>query len=126
MYQYYNPNPCNKRVGDCTIRAICKVLDKPWDEVYMALCTQGLMMCDMPSSNNVWGSYLKSQGFTRHIIPDDGIERYSVIDFCHDHPKGIYLLSLQSHVVAVADGVYFDTWESGNEIPVYYWERKDD
>ena len=126
MYQYFNPNPCNKSVGDCTIRAICKVLDKPWDEIYMALCMQGLLMCDMPSSNKVWGAYLKSQGFSRSLIPDDGIENYSVVRFCHDHQEGTYLLALESHVVAVVDGVYYDTWDSGEEPPIYYWEKGKD
>lgn len=31
---FYNPNPDGRFVGDCTIRAICKLLDEPWDKVY--------------------------------------------------------------------------------------------
>jgi hypothetical protein len=25
--------------------------------------------------------------------------------------------------VAVSDGDYFDTWDSGDEVPVYYFEK---
>ena len=31
----------------------------------------------------------------------------------------------QSHVVCVEDGKYFDSWDSGNEIPLFYWEKED-
>jgi hypothetical protein len=27
-------------------------------------------------------------------------------------------------VVTVQDGKYYDTWNSGNEVPVYYWEKE--
>jgi hypothetical protein len=28
-------------------------------------------------------------------------------------------------VVCVENGCYHDTWDSGDELPVYYWERKE-
>ena len=121
MYEYYNPNPCNKRVGDCTVRAICKILNKEWQDVYIDLCLLGLKMCDMPSSNNVWGEYLNKQGYERHIIP----ESETVESFCEGHPNGKYLLALQSHVVTIENGNYYDMWDSGNEVPLYYWKRKE-
>lgn len=126
MYKSYNANPVNKRVGDCTVRAISKVLDETWEETYLGTCIQGFMQYDMPSANSVWGAYLRSKGFQRNLIPDEYLEQYTVDDFCQDHPKGTYLLALQTHVVAVIDGNYYDTWDSGNEIPVYFWERKEE
>lgn len=127
MFKYYNPNPCHKRVGDCTVRALSKVLEQEWKETYIELAVFGYMFCDMPSSNNVWGAYLKSKGYKRFIIPDDGIENYSVEQFCQDYPEGTYLLALQSHVIAVKDGDFFDTWDSSGEVPIFYWvKRKED
>lgn len=29
----YNPNPKERRVGDCAIRACCKATGRSWDEV---------------------------------------------------------------------------------------------
>lgn len=29
-YTHYNPNPAQKSVGDCTVRAISKALDQSW------------------------------------------------------------------------------------------------
>lgn len=73
----------------------------------------------MPSANRVWGAYLKEQGFRRRPIDDD----ITVADFCRDHPEGTFLLCSDGHIVCVADGCYFDTWDSGQEMPLYYWER---
>lgn len=33
----YNPNPKERRVGDCAIRACCKATGRSWDEVYWNL-----------------------------------------------------------------------------------------
>ena len=46
-------------------------------------------------------------------------------EFARDHPRGVYVLALSSHVVCVEDGKYFDSWDSGNEIPLFYWEKED-
>lgn len=67
-YAWYNPNPCRKSVGDCTIRAISKALGRSWEEVYAGLTLEGYRLCDMPSANYVWGSYLHKNGFTRRLI----------------------------------------------------------
>ena len=82
-------------------------------------------MYDMPSANAVWGAYLRRKGFVRNIVPDDLSDFYAVSDFCRDNPDGVYILALSEHVVAVDNGNYYDTWDSGDEIPVYYWKRSD-
>lgn len=123
MYIYYNPNPAARLVGDCTIRAICKLTDQDWDSVYVATSVEGFIKKDMPSGNSTWGAYLKRLGYTRHIIPNTCPDCYSVRDFCLDHSTGRYLLALDQHVVTVVDGDYYDTWDSGNEIPIYYWAK---
>lgn len=118
-----NSNPDNKRVGDCTIRAISKLLCEDWEKIYIELCVQGYMMSDMPSANHVWGSYLKNKGYKRAMISDECPDNYTVDDFCRDNPKGRYLLAISGHVVPVVDGKYYDTWDSGNEVPIYYWYK---
>ena len=124
MYIEYNSNPENKLVGDCVIRAISKVTDQDWERTYMEVCVQGFMMHDMPSSNSVWGGYLFTKGFRRYIVPDTYPKRYTVKQFCIDNPKGLYLLATDQHVVAVKDGNYYDTWDSGNDFPLYYWRKE--
>ena len=82
-----------------------------------------IALSDMPSANRVWGAYLRENGFRRYIVDDHGQHVYTVDDFCRDHPTGTYVLGIDGHVVCVKDGHYWDTWDSGQEIPIYYWEK---
>lgn len=46
-------------------------------------------------------------------------------DFASEHPMGAFILSMPGrHVVAVVDGTIFDSWDSGGEVPVYYWTKE--
>lgn len=123
MYSKYNPNPNGKRVGDCTVRAISKATRQSWEETYVGLCLKGFEMGDMPSADAVWGAYLRGKGFYRSAIPNDFPENYSVADFCRDNPSGTYILAISGHVVCVVDGEHFDSWDSSDEIPQYFWQR---
>lgn len=125
MFISYNPNPAGKRVGDCVVRALCKLTHRDWETVYFSVCMEGMRMHDMPSSNAVWGRYIKGQGFRKRLLPSSCPDCYTVRDFADEHRKGEYLLATGSHVVAVVDGDYYDSWDSGDEIPVYYFERAD-
>lgn len=126
MYKRYNPNPIAARVGDCTVRAISKATGQSWQYIYVQLCLYGLLMSDMPSANSVWGAYLSDIGFARKMVPDVHGKIYTVSDFATEHQKGIYILALSGHVVAVVDGDWYDTWDSGLEIPLYYWHKKEE
>lgn len=125
MFVFFNPNPVSKRVGDCTVRAISKVTGTTWEETYLALCVEGLRMHDMPTANSVWGSFLKRHGYRQHALPDTCPDCYTVARFADEHRDGTYLLALSSHVVAVCDGDWFDTWDSGDEVPIYYFESEE-
>lgn len=124
MYRFLNPNPISARVGDCVVRAVSIVTDQTWEEAYCGIASVGLDMADMPSSNNVWGAYLRQRGWRRDLIPDHLSEEYTVADFAIDHPEGSYVVATSGHVVAVVDGIYYDTWDSGREIPLYYWYKE--
>lgn len=124
-YIFCNPNPDRIIVGDCVIRGISILTNSSWEQVYINICDEGLSMHDMPSSNAVWGSYLIKQGYFKKIIPNMCPECYTVKDFCLDHPYGRFLLATGTHVVAVQNGDYFDTWDSGNEIPIYYFLKEE-
>lgn len=120
----YNPNPDGNRVGDCTIRAISKLLTQDWNTTYIELCLQGYILKDMPSSNNIWGSYLTSKGYIRQVIPNTCPDCYTVRQFAEENPQGAFLLATGSHVVTVIDGNYYDSWDSGDEIPIYLFRKE--
>lgn len=120
-----NPNPLKKLVGDCTVRAVGLAMDKSWEDAYVELCLTGMKLCDMPSSNDVWGAYLLNNGFERHIIPDTCPSCYTVNDFCHEHPVGTYVLGTGTHAICVIDGTIYDTWNSGDKVPLFYFEKEE-
>lgn len=124
MWVEFNNNPRNKRVGDCAVRAICKAIGETWQDAYIGLCSEGLVFKDMPSSNYVWGMYLKKFGFEEHMVSSVCPNCVTVAQFAKDHPKGRYVLACQNHVVAVDKGDYFDSWDSGNEIVLYYYRKE--
>ena len=125
MYSYFNPNPIkNKRVGDCVIRSISKALNQSWEETYIELCLLGYIMGDLPSSNRVWDSYLNTQGFTRHIVSAECLDCYTINDFCKEYPQGTFVIGTGTHCVAIEDGCIFDTWNSGDETPIYFYRKE--
>lgn len=125
MFIFRNPNPCGSYVGDCVVRALSIGLDMDWYETYIQLAMQGFAMCDMPSSNKVWGELLKSYGFHRYIIPDTCPDCYTMRDFAGEHFKGTYIVGTGTHVVAVIDGNLYDSWDSSDETPIYYWHKEE-
>lgn len=124
MFVEYNPNPMLKMTDDCVIRAVSKVLDMPWDITYINLSIKGLEMGDLPNNNAVWGAYLKDHGFTREVIPNTCPDCYTVEEFCHDHPEGTYVLGTGTHAIAVIDGDFYDSYYSGDKIPLYAYRKE--
>ena len=127
-YVNYNPNPQGLSVGDCVIRAVSKATGLSWEQTYIRIMIYGFMMSDMPSANRVWREYLRDNGFVKYLIPDSCPNCYTVDEFCKDHPDGIYILGIDGyksgHVVTVIDGNYYDTWDSGQEIPDFFWRKE--
>lgn len=125
MYIYFNPNPVGRRVGDCAVRAVAKALDIPWEDAYAKIATNGYRMGDMPSSDSVWGAVLRMNGFYRKSIPNTCPECYTAEDFAKDHPRGVYVLGFGNHTCTIVDGIIYDSWDSSQEIPQFYWYKED-
>lgn len=124
MWQDYNPNPNGHRVGDCTVRAVACALGQSWLKTYIGLAIEGILLGDMPSANRVWGAYLERNGFKRRLTEADCSTCYTVRDFCSEHPDGTYVLAISGHVVCCKDGDWWDSWDSGSEVPMYYWYKE--
>lgn len=124
MFSMWNPSPTGARVGDCSVRAISKVLGVDWETAYTMLCLKGFDLYDMPNSNAVINALLTSKGFNRSVIPNTCPDCYTIGEFADDHPQGIYVVGTGDHVAAVVGGTVYDTWDSSNEIPIFYWEKR--
>lgn len=125
MYIHYNPNPMGKDVGDCVVRALTKVLDlDDWRTAYLKVCIKGYEFYDMPSSNSIWELVLFDYGFKPALLPNTCPRCYTLKQFCKDYPIGRYLVATGSHVIAVIDGNYYDTGDSGNEVVTYFYYKE--
>lgn len=120
-YIYFNPNPKERMTDDCVIRAICKLTNTDWYYTYTQLSIEGFIIGDWGKCNKVWESYLNKLNYKRHTIPNTCPNCYTVEDFCNDHQQGRYLLASGDHVVTAISGNYYDTWDSGDEVIIYYW-----
>ncbi len=123
-FVFFNPNPYGRRVGDCSVRALCKALNQDWYKTYTEMAVYGFSYGDMANANAVWGRYLRDKGFSKHVIPETCPDCYTLEDFCAEHPSGVYVVALSGHVVTVENGKFYDTWDSRNEIPIYYWRKE--
>ena len=124
MYIGYNPNPSGNRVGDCSVRAICKAVGLIWEDAYLGLVTEGYKLHDMPSANYVWGRFLRKNGFNKYMIANRCPDCITVEQFTKENPKGTFVLATDQHVVTVVDGDYYDSWDSGDEVVNYYWKKE--
>lgn len=125
MFIEYNPNPTGRRVEDCAIRAVAKALDWDWEKAYATICAYGFAMGDMPHSNSVWGAVLRENGFVRESLPNTCPDCYTAEDFCNDHPTGTYVLGFGRHTATCRDGIVYDSFNSLEEVPQYFWRKKE-
>lgn len=124
MWVYYNPNPRGRVVDDCVIRAVAKALKMNWYEAFDELSKEAKFQADRLDANSVWDSYLLKMGFVRDILPNTCPLCYTVSDFANDHPTGMYVLGTGTHAVTVVDGDYYDTWDSGDKVPIYFYRKE--
>ena len=139
MFIRVNLNPYNLDTGDCVIRALALALNYNWFMIHDELSFLSRKMADMPSSNRVWKAYLTNKGFKEEIAENTCPNCLTVEEFAYTHPKGRFILSTAeykkasrnlivtgSHVVALIDGDWYDTWDSGGDVPLSYfhvWDK---
>lgn len=78
----------------------------------------------MPSSDDVWWELLRLHGFRKVNLLDYCPDCYTVEDFAYDHPDGIYVLGPKEHAITIINGDWYDTWDSGATVPLYYLRRR--
>lgn len=124
-FVYFNPNPYGAKVGDCVVRAICAATGQDWDTTYTGLTFQGFVLKDMPSSNYVWGEYLRSLGFERENLPKRCPLCYTIEEFADAHPHGVYVIGTGTHAVGIISGDVWDNWDSRQQVVDYIFYREE-
>lgn len=124
MWIRCNPNPLGKQTSDCVVRAIAIATEQSWKRTYRELCDLGEIEAEMPNANIVWGLDLREKGATQFLLPESCPTCITVRAFCERYPEGIYVIGTGTHAVACIDGDWYDSWDSGNEAPSYFWRVK--
>lgn len=129
-FVYYQPNKLDikDKVGDCQVRALSKALGLTWAEAFditIPICrelqTYTFFDCDLNKTKNA----MSRLGFDYTGISNKkGSRRPTVDRFAKDHPQGTYIVSVARHVVAIVDGKYYDTWDSGEKCLYGYYTKR--
>jgi len=134
MFIKLNLNPYGLDAGDCVIRALTLALKYNWFMVHDELSFLSRKMGDMPSANRVWKTYLINKGYKEYQAQNTCPNCLTVERFCRQHPKGRFILSTAeytkardnlivtgTHVVTVIDGDWYDSWDSGADVPLSFF-----
>jgi hypothetical protein len=120
--EYYNPNPLDKgekkqwKKEDCSVRAFCCALKRPWTVVFQDLCKIALEKFDMPNSDTVVAEYAKQNGLQKKKL----LSYLSIKDFARIF-DGTFLCRVRNHIVCVKDHKIYDTWDcSRYKVKTYY------
>lgn len=122
MWIHCNPNPAHKYVGDCVVRAIAIATNRTWLSVFDDLYVTARKNFDMMESNDTWGKYLYELGFGPFLLPESCPSCVTISEFAKRFQRGTYIIGTGSNAVAVINGDYYDSWDSGCEVPSYFWK----
>lgn len=115
-FQYYNNNPYERNVNDCTVRAIALATKRSWDSTYQQLSDyarqQGITFSEVEFIND----YL-SQQYPRYC-QDKKHKVVTVGDFANLNLPGRWLVTMGGHITCVIDGVIYDTFDPSDR---YLW-----
>lgn len=124
MYEFYNPHPQEKLVGDCVKRALTKASGKTYQEVSNELNRiKREIGASAYNSNPVWkkyvNEYIKTEKLSFPAVK--GEERMNGYKFCKYYPEGTYVLRMAGHLSCCVDGVIYDTWDCQDKCVYNAW-----
>lgn len=114
MFEFYNPHPQQKIVGDCVKRALTKASGKTYQEVSNELNRiKREKGASSYASNPVWRAYVENnlKGISMSFPAEKGKPRMNGRRFCEAYPKGVYILRMAKHLSCCVDGIIYDTWD---------------
>ena len=129
-FVYFQPNKkdLKDKVGDCQVRALSKALGLTWVEAFdltIPICrelqTYTIFDCDLSKTKDA----MSRLGFEYTGVSNKrGTTRPTIDSFAKTHKTGVYICKVAHHVVAVVDGKYYDTWDSGDCSMYGYYELR--
>lgn len=124
MYEFLNPHPKGKIVGDCVKRAFTILTGKQYREVSLELNRlKKETGAKVYNDDENWREYVSRNGWVKISFPaKKGMKRMNGETFCCIYPKGKYLLRMAGHITACIDGVIYDTWDCSDKCVYNAWK----
>lgn len=116
MYRYYNANPNNSNIEDCTIRALSVAEGISWDEAYDLLSNSARELGLMQSDVRAIEHFLDLR-YDRVPVYEE-----KVGDFIKNHKRGVFLITMPGHITVIKNGINYDTFNSSNRNIWNAWE----
>ena len=114
-FKFYQPNNKQEIAYDCVIRALSKVFNKSWLEIFDELVKIARDLQVVPNEDKCFNEYLKN--YTLKKIKK---QKPTIKEFSSTH-TGTYIVKSSGHLVAIENGNYFDCWDCGNLKIYKYW-----
>ena len=114
-FKFYQPNNKQEIAYDCVIRALSKVFNKSWLEVFDELVKIARNLQVVPNEDKCFNEYLKA-----YPLKKIKKQKPTIKEFSSTH-KGTYIVKSSGHLVAIENGNYFDCWDSGNLKIYKFW-----
>ena len=116
MYKYYNNNPFNRDISDCSLRTISLLTNRDWHEVYNELSylanKDGLMM----------DSVIFIEDYLDNKYPRECHYSKTVGEFANEYPYGKYAVTMLGHITPIIDGIIYDTFDPSDKIMRCAWK----
>ncbi len=126
-FTYYQPNDKDIKdtFGDCVIRALTKAENLSWVDVFDELTPIARELQCVPNGKPCYEEFLKRRGYEYVGVSNKrGTKRPTVSSFTLAHRQGVFIARVAHHIVAVVDGRFYDTWDSGQKSLYGYWVKK--
>lgn len=112
-YIFYQPNPKNYLIGDCTLRAYCKIENITWEQAFDIAAKIAKKNAVMMDDTNCVDDVLKSLHYK--YIPYTEKTIIYLDELVRLVPDFKYIADADDHIIAEENGKYYDTYDSGNK-----------
>ena len=117
-WKEYNPNPKERNIGDCTIRSYCAAFGLSWDKAFdiaSKVAKEESSMIQYVADKVLVEEFncFVDEKYNKKTVK--GKDRITVNEFAMSHPYGTYILHVPKHQVTVINGIYWDSWDSGQK-----------
>lgn len=124
-FNFNNPHPKQKKVGDCVKRAITIATGKDYMEVQRDLNRlKKITGCEKFNDNENYKYYIEKVLNAKKISfpAQKGFSRMNGYRFCEAFPKGTFILRMAGHLSCCVDGIINDTWDCSEKCVYNAWE----